>query len=124
MNKLPTDHIDFKPSGKAIVAGTRISVQFLSHFTHDPEWSVERICQTYQLTPAQVHAAWSYYYDHQTEIDQHSEAEENFTRPDEAEAQARVEAMKQRYYAKHGITVAEAVERELADLTTAEEQNS
>jgi len=38
-------------------------------FLNDPEWSVDRICEEYDLTPAQVYAAWLYYYDHKEEID-------------------------------------------------------
>ncbi len=30
---------------------------------------MERICADYGLTPAEVHAAWSFYYDHREEID-------------------------------------------------------
>jgi len=31
---------------------------------------MERICANYGVTPAEVHAAWSFYYDHREEIDQ------------------------------------------------------
>lgn len=46
-----------------------VTVAFLSRFIDDPEWTVERIATEYHLTPAQIHAAWSYYYDHKTEIE-------------------------------------------------------
>lgn len=42
---------------------------FLVAFLNEPEWSVERICEEYNLTPAEVYVAWAFYYDHQTEID-------------------------------------------------------
>lgn len=32
---------------------------------------MERICENYGLTPAEVHSAWAFYYDHQSEIDAH-----------------------------------------------------
>lgn len=46
-----------------------ITVAFLSTFLDDPDWPVERISAEYGLTPAEIHAAWSYYYDHKDEID-------------------------------------------------------
>jgi uncharacterized protein (DUF433 family) len=67
--KQPCEHIRIKENGKPVVAGRGIMVQFLSHFIDDPNWSVQRICEEYGLTPAQVYAAWSYYYDHKDEID-------------------------------------------------------
>lgn len=62
--------LEKKPgSNKVRVAGRRINVDFLSCFINDPEWPVERICEEYNLTPAQIYAAWAYYYEHKEEID-------------------------------------------------------
>lgn len=67
---LPIAHLEKDPhSGKPRVAGSGITVAFLSTLMDDPEWPVEQICQEFDLTPAQVYAAWSYYSDHQEEID-------------------------------------------------------
>ena len=64
------DHIEVKPgSDKPRIKGHGITVAFLSTFMDDPEWTVQRICEGYNLTPAQVYAAWSYYSDHKDEID-------------------------------------------------------
>ncbi len=67
----PINHIARKEStGTPYVAGTGgLTVAFLSTLINDPEWSMEKICENYPVTPAQVYAAWSYYYDHQSEID-------------------------------------------------------
>lgn len=106
MNTLtPIKHIDFKENGTPIVAGTRFSIGFLAAFVDDPAWSVERICQTYDLTPGQVYAAWSFYYDHKAEIDR--VLAETPSRPDEAAHQAKIEAMRARYQAKHGTSLSE-----------------
>lgn len=51
------------------IAGKGITVAFLVDYIDDPEWPVERICKAYGLTPAEVHAAWAFYYAHQEEID-------------------------------------------------------
>jgi len=43
---------------------------------------MERICANYGVTPAEVHAAWSFYYDHREEIDQRlQDAAYTFRRP-------------------------------------------
>lgn len=63
-------HIERKPnSDKYRVVGKGVTVEFLSLFIGDPEWPVDRICENYNLTPAEVHSAWAFYYDHQDEID-------------------------------------------------------
>lgn len=69
---LPILHIEAKPSsGKPRIAGKGVTVQFLASFVNHPEWPVERICEEFSLTPAEVYAAWSYYYDNKEEIDAH-----------------------------------------------------
>ena len=70
--KLLIDHIVATPDvcfGKPRIKDTRMTVQFLALFVDDPEWPIHKICDNYALTPAQVHAAWSYYYDHKHIID-------------------------------------------------------
>ncbi|MCB9457728.1 MAG: DUF433 domain-containing protein [Anaerolineaceae bacterium] len=63
-------HIARKPdSDKYRIVGKGITVEFLVQFINDPDWTIERICQNYDLTPAEVHSAWAFYYDHQAEID-------------------------------------------------------
>ncbi|MCI0711649.1 MAG: DUF433 domain-containing protein [Chloroflexi bacterium] len=100
----PVQHIDFKANGNPILAGTRFSIAFLAVFVDDPDWPVERICETYGLTPGQVYAAWSFYYDHKEEIDR---LLEEAPRPDEAAYRAKIKAMRARYAAKHGSSISE-----------------
>ena len=67
-----TQYIERKPQSLHYrVIGKGITVEFLSRLIDDPEWSMERICDGYGLTPAEVYAAWSFYYDHKEEIDEH-----------------------------------------------------
>lgn len=65
-------HIERRPGvcgGSAVIEGSRIPVRLVVGFIKDG-LSVEEILQSYtDLTPAQVHDAISYYYDHQDEID-------------------------------------------------------
>ena len=68
---IPLNYIERKPDSEQYrVVGKGVTVEFLSRLLDDPQWPVERICANYGLTPAEVHAAWAFYYDHQAEIDQ------------------------------------------------------
>lgn len=67
---IPINYIEQKPhSEKYRIVGKGVTVDFLSLYINDPDWPLERICEDYGLTPAEVHAAWSFYYDHKEEID-------------------------------------------------------
>jgi uncharacterized protein (DUF433 family) len=72
---IPINYIERKPnSDKYRIVGKGVTVEFLAQFINDPEWSIERICENYNLTPAEVHSAWAFYYDHQDEIDNRLQA--------------------------------------------------
>jgi uncharacterized protein (DUF433 family) len=74
---IPINYIERKLNSKKYkIVGSRLTVDFLSLFIDDPEWPVERISENYSLTPAEIYAAWSFYYDHKDEIDAHI-AEQN-----------------------------------------------
>lgn len=84
-----------------------VTVEFLSRLINDPEWTVDRIRENYGLTPAEVHAAWAFYYDHQEEIDQRLE---NAAKQHEALAQAdakRRQRVQQRYDTKKTLSSGE-----------------
>lgn len=67
---IPLNYIERKPDSEHYrVVDKGVTVAFLSRLIDDPAWSVARICENYGLTPAEVHAAWAFYYDHQAEID-------------------------------------------------------
>lgn len=69
---IANSHIEITPGicgGKARVAGTRIRVQDIVVWHEHMGRSVGEIASSYpQLTPADVHAALAYYYDHREEI--------------------------------------------------------
>lgn len=56
-------------NGRAYIEGTRVRVQDVVAFSINGGWSAEQIAEEVDVTPAQVYAALSYYYDHQAEID-------------------------------------------------------
>jgi uncharacterized protein (DUF433 family) len=77
------NHIERKPDSDYYrIIGKGVTVEFLSRLIDDPEWSVERICANYNLTPAEVYAAWLFYYDHKEEIDARVKAA-SFISPEE-----------------------------------------
>jgi uncharacterized protein (DUF433 family) len=55
--------------GKPHITGTRIRVQDIVSYHLLGGWSIERVAQELDITPAEIHAALSYYYRHQDEID-------------------------------------------------------
>ena len=68
----PTRHIERRPGvqgGDPCIAGTRIPVWVLAAM-HKQGDTVDDVLEAYpNLTAAQVHAAFSYYYDHRAELD-------------------------------------------------------
>ncbi|MBI1802630.1 MAG: DUF433 domain-containing protein [Chloroflexi bacterium] len=65
-------HIAISPearSGKPRIAGTRIAVMDIALMHLRLGQSLEEIAGKYDLSPADVHAAMAYYYDHRAEID-------------------------------------------------------
>jgi uncharacterized protein (DUF433 family) len=66
-------HIESTPTirgGRPRISGTRISVDDIVIMYVHLAQCVEEIVAKYELTPAAVHAALVYYYDHKSEIDQ------------------------------------------------------
>lgn len=56
-------------SGRPHIAGRRIGIDHIASY-YNGGWSVETICNELDLTPGEVHAALSYYFDHKAEIDE------------------------------------------------------
>jgi uncharacterized protein (DUF433 family) len=72
MTAIEIHHLEITPDicgGKPHISGTRLSVHFLARFVNNPDWTAETLADAYGLSPAQVYAAWSYYYDNKDEID-------------------------------------------------------
>lgn len=72
MAVLIIEHIEQSPDvahGAPRISGTRIRVQDVVAWHVRGDWSIAQIVKDYGLSPAQIHAALAYYYDHQAEID-------------------------------------------------------
>lgn len=99
----PVPYIEIDDRGRAWVAGTRSKVSAIAIDHVRNEMSAREIVESYpHLTLAQVHAALSYYYDHQPKIDAEIEVQlfEAESLRSELETPAyleRVEVMKQRF---------------------------
>ena len=55
--------------GKPCIAGRRISVEAVMTWHLKMRWSIDRIAREFDLTPASIHAALAYYFDHKEQID-------------------------------------------------------
>ena len=64
-------HVEVDEKGVARIAGSRIRVIDLVLDRRAYGWSPEEIHEQFpQLSMAQIHAAFAYYYDHQSELDE------------------------------------------------------
>lgn len=81
MEPVSQKHIEITPGvlgGKPRIAGHRIAVEHVAVMYLEMGQSVEEIAGKYDLSPASVHAAMAYYYDHREEIDRHMAETEAF----------------------------------------------
>ena len=63
------NHIAMKDD-KPVIVGTRITVHDIAAMHVMNDSSIAWIADNYEITPAQIHAALSYYYDHRETIDE------------------------------------------------------
>jgi uncharacterized protein (DUF433 family) len=68
MTDVPINHIVLDAAGKARIKGRGFKVRVLIEFIQ-AGITMEELVADYDLTRAQIHAALSYYYDHQGEFD-------------------------------------------------------
>jgi uncharacterized protein (DUF433 family) len=79
MQAVIEQHIEIDPSlrgGKPCIAGTRISVDDVVLWHLRQGQSLEQIAGHYDVSLAALHAAMTYYYDHQAEMDRIAREEE------------------------------------------------
>jgi uncharacterized protein (DUF433 family) len=101
MSTLPIVHIEQDPSDdKPHIAGRPFSVQFIANL-HNSGWTADDIVDDFDLTPGQVYAALSYYYDHRDDIDRAIEATRNLVREVGTPADELVRRIKERQSANN-----------------------
>ncbi len=69
MTDVLIDHIVLDSDGKARIRDRGVKVRVLAEW-YNAGSTVQELCESLELTPAQVHAALSYYYDHKAEMDE------------------------------------------------------
>ncbi len=69
MPVISVEHIALRENGAPYIAGKGVKVANIATLAIMHGWSIEKIADEFDLTPAQIHAALAYYYDHQDEID-------------------------------------------------------
>ena len=101
LNTESSTHIVVTPdtcNGQPCVAGTRIRVWDVYWWYEREGMSVDQIIADYpQLSPADIHAAMSYYWDHRDELHQHHDAmrklAEEHQRKNPSVVQAKIEKL-------------------------------
>jgi uncharacterized protein (DUF433 family) len=68
MQIAPINYIEIR-DGRPLIAGTGLKVAIIANMHLHQDVSIEWIAENYDLTPAQIYAALSYYYDHAEELD-------------------------------------------------------
>jgi uncharacterized protein (DUF433 family) len=79
----PINHIEIVNDGfgstEPVVIGTKLTVHEIAEMHIKGDTSVDTICELFELTPAQVHAALAYYFDHREDIDAEIQAADELT---------------------------------------------
>lgn len=77
----PTEypHIVRWENGVPVIRGTRFKLPVFIKIAHGQEWDAAAMHENYpDLTLAQIHSAFAFYYDHQAEIDADIERREAY----------------------------------------------
>src|SRR6266700_5453566 len=70
MKTAPIEYIEVDDRGVAKLIGHRIKVEHLVGLKQANGWTIEELHEQFpHVSMAKIHAAFSYYYDHQAEID-------------------------------------------------------
>lgn len=80
MTMISVEHIALRENGSPYVAGTGVKVANIATYALLHHWSIDKIAEELEITPAQIHAALAYYYDHKEEIDQAIKAGDELAR--------------------------------------------
>ncbi|MBL8191902.1 MAG: DUF433 domain-containing protein [Acidobacteria bacterium] len=95
MSTVATSHIELDAEGRAWISGSNVKVIEIAQDKLAWGWSPEEMClQHPHLSLAQIHAALSYYYDHQDELN--SEIAEQMREYKELRSQAENSSLRQK----------------------------
>ncbi len=74
----PINPIEIR-NDRPVIAGAGLKVAIIAHMIVKHATPIAWVAENYDLTPAQIHAALSYYYDHQVDLDRWIEEGEALT---------------------------------------------
>lgn len=95
MNIAPINYIELR-DGVPVIAGTGLKVAIIATAYVHHDTPIEWLVENYDLTPAQVHAALSYYYDHAEELDRYVQEGDELARKIGISSTEVLEKMRQR----------------------------
>jgi uncharacterized protein (DUF433 family) len=72
MQVAPINHIEIR-NDRPVIARTGHKVAIIANMYVQGDAPIDWIVENYDLTPAEIHAALSYYYDHAEELDRYLE---------------------------------------------------
>jgi len=99
----PINHIEIR-NGVPVIAETGHKVALIAPAYVHGEASIEWIVENFDLTPAQIHAAISYYYDHVEEIEQYLREGDELVRQVGISSEEVLERMRQRQRKSNSTT--------------------
>ncbi len=70
MASAPINYVEIR-DGRPVIAGTGLKVAIIANMIVHNDTPIPWVVENYDLTPAQIHAALSYYYDHAEELDRY-----------------------------------------------------
>jgi uncharacterized protein (DUF433 family) len=95
MQIAPINYIEIR-DGSPLIAGTGVKVAIIANMHVHHQTPIEWIVENYDLTPAQIHAALSYYYDHTEELDRYIQEGDELARQHGTPSSEILEQMRQR----------------------------
>jgi uncharacterized protein (DUF433 family) len=97
----PVNYIEIR-DGIPVIAPRGHKVAFIAAEYVHGGMSIEWIAENYDLTPAQIHAALSYYYDHTEELDRYAQENDAQIEQEGVPLDEILEQMRQRMNEKRG----------------------
>ncbi len=97
---LPIDHVAITEGfrgGEPYITGKAVTVREVVQAYIRLGATVEEIADAYLLTPAQIHAALAYYYDHTAEIDALIATSPHYSLPDNPQREMTASEVSRRY---------------------------
>jgi uncharacterized protein (DUF433 family) len=95
MQIAPINYIEIRDN-RPLIAGTGIKVAIIANMIVHHNTSIDWIVENYDLTPAQIHAALSYYYDHAEELDRYVREGDELARQLGVSSEEVLKAMRER----------------------------